>query len=309
MNIISRTLSAAVKTPLKRILAAVFLFFQKLGINITPNHYYQPIPDLKSLKPEIWERKSELPGVTIEPDKVLSLLDDFREKYAEEYSKFPHDNPQIPGRYYLNNRDFGPVDGEILYCMVRYFQPKKIIEIGSGHTTLLTARAVTVNQELDNAACEFTAIDPYPRKMLPLGLPGLSGFIQSPVQEVSTSVFEKLGENDILFIDSSHVVNTGSDVQYEFLEILPRLQKGVMVHLHDIFLPMEYPRSWLYELFRFWNEQYLLQAFLTYNDKFEVIWPGSYMHLNHSEKIKEAFPSYNPPHNQPGSFWLSRTTR
>ena len=306
MSIISRTLSAAVRTPLKRILTAVFIFFQKLGINITPNHYYQPIPDLASLKAEIWQRRSDLPGIIIDDERALALLDEFRKNFHAEYTKFPKDNPNIPGKYYLNNRDFGPVDAEILYCMVRHFKPKKIIEIGSGHTTLLTAQAVTTNKELDNADCEFIAIEPFPREMLIKGLPGLSRFIQSPVQDVSTSVFAELGENDILFIDSSHVLKTGSDVQYEFLEILPRLKKGVIIHIHDVFLPMEYPRSWLFELFRFWNEQYLLQAFLAFNDQFEVIWPGSYMHLNHPEKIKEAFPSYNPPRNQPGSFWMQR---
>lgn len=118
--------------------------------------------------------------------------------------------------------------------------------------------------------------------------------------------FQKLKENDILFIDSSHVLKTGSDVQYEYLEILPRLNKGVLVHFHDIFLPAEYPQKWILEDHKFWNEQYLLQAFLAFNDSFEILWAGSYMHLNHPDKLEQFFKSYNKNKRWPGSFWVRK---
>jgi hypothetical protein len=114
-----------------------------------------------------------------------------------------------------------------------------------------------------------------------------------------------LGADDILFIDSSHVLRIGSDVQYLFLEVLPRLAPGVLVHIHDIFMPAEYPREWVLTHGYFWTEQYLLQAFLTFNTSWEVIWAGSFMQLNHRESLACAFPQAVLD-AMPGSFWIRR---
>ena len=121
------------------------------------------------------------------------------------------------------------------------------------------------------------------------------------------SEFLSLEENDILFIDSSHVLRIGGDVRYEYLEILPRLNRGVIVHAHDIFCPAEYPRQWVLEHYHFWTEQYLLQAFLTFNDSFEVLWGSSYMHINHPDKLEAAFSSYGRDVESPSSFWMRKT--
>ena len=130
--------------------------------------------------------------------------------------------------------------------------------------------------------------------------------ISSKVQEIPLSEFSKLKKNDILFIDSSHVLKIGSDVQYEYLEIFPRLNKGVIVHIHDILLPAEYRKEWVLKDFRFWNEQYLLQAFLAFNNNFEILWGGSYMHLKHPDKLEVTFSSYKRDENWPGSFWMKK---
>ena len=149
-------------------------------------------------------------------------------------------------------------------------------------------------------------IDPYPNEVLKRGFPGLSRLIPEKVQDVPISEFMTLGDNDILFIDSSHVLKTGSDVHYEYLEVLPRLNRGVIVHVHDIFLPAEYPREWVLGEHRFWNEQYLLQAFLAFNESFEVLWAGSYMHLRYPEELETAFSSYRREETWPKSFWMRR---
>jgi hypothetical protein len=130
--------------------------------------------------------------------------------------------------------------------------------------------------------------------------------IPEKVQNVPVSKFGELKENDILFIDSSHILRIGSDVRYEYLEILPRLNKGVLVHAHDIFLPSEYPKEWVCKQYRFYTEQYLLQAFLAFNSAFEILWMGSYMHLKHPEKLERAFSSYDRNKVWPGSFWLRK---
>ena len=151
------------------------------------------------------------------------------------------------------------------------------------------------------------AIEPYPNPTLKAGFPGLTRLIDQKVQRVDLCEFDKLCNNDILFIDSSHVAKTGSDVEYEYLEILPRLRKWAIVHIHDIYMPAEYLREELFTRHRFWNEQYILHAFLSFNDSFEVLWAGSYMHLNHSAALERAFSSYSRDKQWPTSFWIRKT--
>jgi len=285
----------------------LFTLWQKLGFHITINDYYEPIPDTRTLKDDLWQKPSELVGIDMNEEGQINLLSMFSSKFKEEYESFPRNKTSIPYQYYVNNGAFESVDGEILYCMIRHFKPKKIFEIGSGNSTYLSAQAILKNEEEDNDyECELVAIEPYPNDILKAGFPGLSKLIPKKVQDIPLSEFKKLSENDILFIDSSHVLKIGSDVQYEYLEILPRLNKGVIVHAHDIFLPAEYPKEWILKDYRFWTEQYLLQAFLSFNDSFEVLWGGSYMHLRHPDKLEEAFSSYKRDERWPGSFWIRR---
>lgn len=293
---------------LKWILAKkTFNFWQWLGFHVTLNNYSEPIPDTRSLNKKIWDTPSDLIGIDMNVDKQLELLTVFQERFKNEYDLFPRSQTNKPSEYYVNNGQFVSVDGEILYCMVRFFKPKNILEIGSGNSTYLSAQAILKNKEIDSFyECNLTAIEPYPNAILKKGFSGLSELKIKKIEDVPLSEFEKLKENDILFIDSSHVMKIGSDVQYELLEILPRLNKGVIVHFHDIFLPSEYLKEWVMTEHRFWNEQYLLQAFLLYNDSFKVLWGGAFMHLMQSNRLKDAFSSYDPFTTRPGSFWIQR---
>jgi len=180
-----------------------------------------------------------------------------------------------------------------------------MIEIGSGMTTLLAAEAIRRN-EAEGQPCSFTAIEPYPPTFLRRGVPGLADLLEVKVEDVPLDRFTSLEANDILFIDSSHVIKIGGDVLYEYLEILPRLKPGVIVHCHDIFLPAEYPKKWLVENRWFWTEQYLLQAFLAFNSAFHVLLAASLLHLKHSHELKAAFTSYDPASVWPASFWIRR---
>lgn len=284
-----------------------FRLWEKKGFHITPIHFYEPIPDTTTLKEELWEKQSELVGININEKEQIDLLSLFSLRYKEEYDRLPRNKTTNPYQYYLNNQMFDAVDAEILYCMNRHFKPKRIVEIGSGCSTLLSAQAILKNREEDSSyECEFVAIEPYPSEVLKEGVPGLSKLFVKEVQDVPLLEFEKLRENDVLFIDSSHVLKIGGDVRYEFLEILPRLQRGVLIHVHDIFLPAEYHKEFVLTQYRFWTEQYLLQAFLTCNDCFEVIWAGSYMHLKHPQALEAAFGSYKRNESWPGSFWMRK---
>lgn len=292
---------------LRFILNKSFGLWERLGIHITPNHFYQPIPDVRRLDDRLWRVPSELVGVNMNEQSQIALLSQFSNTYKQEYDLFPIDKTDKPYEYFVHNDYFEGVDGEILYCIIRHFKPKRIIEIGSGSTTYLSASAIQKNKDEDpEYTCEFTAIEPYPNRVLRSGLPNLSSLIEEPVQNISLSVFKELGENDILFIDSSHVLKIGSDVQYEYNEILPRLNKGVLIHVHDIFLPLEYPETWVRQSHRFWTEQYLLQAFLAYNSAFEVLWAGHYMHWKYPDLLEKAFRTYNREITGPGSFWMRK---
>ncbi len=292
---------------IRYILNRSFGFWERLGIHVVSDHFYQPVPNLRSLSDRLWETPSALVGIDLDEQSQITLLSLFADAYKHEYDQFPTSKTSRPYDYYVNNGGFESVDGEILYCIIRHFKPKKIIEIGSGNSTYLSALAIQKNKEQDpDYTCEFTAIEPYPNKVLQDGFPGLSNLIKEPVQNVPLSTFEKLGEDDILFIDSSHVLKVGSDVQYEYNEILPRLNKGVLIHVHDVFLPFEYPKKWIRQYHLFWTEQYLLQAFLTYNSAFKVIWGGYYMHRNHPELLEKAFKTYSPEKIEPGSFWMRK---
>jgi hypothetical protein len=245
-------------------------------------------------------------GIDLDEEAQLVLLEKFSRTYRPEYECFPREQVPRSSQYYVNNGAFGAVDGEILYCMIRNHKPRKIIEIGSGFSTLLMAQAALRNKEETGQGCELVACEPYPNEILVTGFPGLTRLISKRVEELPLSFFGGLRENDILFIDSSHVLRIGGDVQYEFLEIIPRVAKGVLLHLHDIFLPAEYPKEWVLRQRRFYTEQYLLHAFLAFNRRFRVMWAGSYMHLRHAEKLETAFPSYNRTQQWPGSFWIQR---
>lgn len=292
---------------LTRVIDKTFFIWQGLGFHVTPNHFYSPIPDTRTLKSDLWLKYSELKGIDINEKKQLTLLSLFVSKYKDEYNNFPKKRTSIPYEYYINNGGFESIDGEILYCIIRNFKPRKILEIGSGNSTYLSAQAIIKNMKEDSKyKCELMAIEPYPNNVLKTGFPGLFKLIPKKVQNIPLSEFNKLKENDILFIDSSHALKVGSDVQYEYLEILPRLNKGVVIHFHDIFLPAEYPKEWILKYHIFWTEQYLLQAFLTFNKNFEVLWAASYMHLKNFEKLEKAFKSYNRNERWPGSFWIRK---
>jgi len=289
----------------------VFRIAQDYGFDVMPAHFYSPVPQAKGLPADLWTRDRDMPGVEANVKKQLALLATLARRFRREYEAFPARKPagSPPHTYYLSNGYFDDIDGYVLYSMVRQFRPRRVIEIGSGNTTYLFAQAIARNRNDDRRyRCDLTAIEPYPNDVLKAGFPGLTRLIAKPVQQVPLAEFQKLRQNDILFIDSSHILKIGSDVQYEILEILPRLAKGVLVHFHDIFLPSEYPRNWVEEMNRYFTEQYIVQAFLAFNESFEVLLAPAYLHARQPRAMEAAFQSYH--RNQewsPASFWIRRT--
>jgi len=192
--------------------------------------------------------------------------------------------------------------------MIRHFKPKRIIEVGSGNSSKVIYQAITKNQTETKQKTHYTIIDPYPSDYISQ-IPNAE-LIAERVELVNPKIFEQLSENDLLFIDSSHSVKIGGDVTFLYLEVLPRLKPGVVIHTHDIDLPYEYPKAYATsETFRqFWTEQYLLQAFLIGNRDFEVLLGMHYIQTNQKDAFQKAFPHYDPAKHlfTSGSFWYRR---
>ena len=277
----------------------IFPLWERHGFHGTPAHFYQPIPDTRSLAETLWKRPSKLVGIDMNEPTQLDLVRQRFPKFRDEYEQLPAEPTQKSGRFYLNNGLFGGLDALVAYCMARHFQPRSIVEIGSGFSSLILGEGLAKNNNPG-----LVCIDPSPQDFLRHNFPGLDSLIEKRVQDVDFDFFSQLNSNDILFIDSSHTVKIGGDVNYLFLEVLPRLKPGVIVHIHDIFLPFEYRRDWVMEQFRFWTEQYLLQGFLMFNSEFEVLMANSYLNHYHQEDLKSTFPTL--PSWRGGSFWMRR---
>jgi len=269
-------------------------------------HFYSSVvslDDVKKRQDEIWvpELQENIPGININRERQKELFCQFEKFYSE--MDFP-ENPGPEKRYFLNNSYYAYGDGILLYSFIRHFQPKKIIEIGSGYSSALM---LDVNEFFFQNKIDLTFIEPFPEVRLHSLLKDNDStsvqLISEKVQKVPLKTFEKLEKGDILFVDSSHVVKTGSDVHYILNNIPPVLKKGVIIHFHDIHFPFEYPKSWVLDGFG-WNETYFLKAFLMYNSSFEILMFTDYLHKIHNDLFSK-MPLASKASGS--SFWMEKT--
>ena len=277
--------------------ATYFRLWQAKGFHVTPVHFYSPIPDTSQLGDDVWEKQTALSGIDLAESSQLTLLASFN-RFQDEYNAIPFEPTGRVGEFYLNNPMFSGTDALVLYCMVRHFRPSSVIEVGAGFSTRILVEAAR-----RHGPTRIVSIDPDPDDLLKQNVLPIT-LMARRVQDVPLRLFESLQRDDVLFIDSSHVVTIDSDVPYLFLEVLPRLKPGVVVHVHDIFLPRQQPREWVVDRMRFWCEQYLLQAFLAFNREFEVLLANNYLGLQHEAALRDVFP--RSPWWGGGSFWVRR---
>jgi SAM-dependent methyltransferase/predicted O-methyltransferase YrrM len=256
-----------------------------------PGHFYSPVPDVRKLASEptrsrVWPaRPHRNPGIDWRADAQLELcLKTFAQQVPPQ---FPWEPTGDPHEYFGSNEQLSPLDAGILQAMLRHLKPARVIEVGSGFSSLVTAK---VNREHLDGGMHFTCIEPYPRPFLLEGVPGISDLRVEEVQDTPLELFEELGAGDVLFVDTSHTVKTGGEVPWIFSQIVPRLAPGVALHIHDVFLPGEYPEQWVTEEGRNWNENYLVEAFLSFNSDFEVTFGAQWMIQNHGDALQAAFP-------------------
>lgn len=273
--------------------------------DIPPGHFYSPIPSLDDVRREEAKlfdtTQRTMPGVDMREQEQLALLAQFAERF---YPDMPFQADKVENlRFYFENPMFSYGDAISLYSMIRHLKPQRIVEVGSGFSS---AVALDTNDLFFDGQIQTTFIEPYNERLLSLinqQDKGKSKIIEARVQDVDLSVFSTLEENDILFVDSTHVSKIGSDVNRLFFEILPSLANGVYVHFHDIFLPFEYPRQWIYDGLA-WNEAYMLRAFLQYNQNFEVVLMNAFMGTSNGAFLHEKMPLFMK--NTGGSMWIKK---
>jgi hypothetical protein len=282
--------------------------FQKLSVRaskhfVEPGHFYSPIVDVEQVR-----ARFEKPHTDAPPEAIFFDHDAMRARWFEllPFMKdIPFPENSEPGcRYFFRNPAFSFGDGSILHAMLRRYRPKRLVEVGSGYSSACSIE--TIDRYL-NGRVEVSFIEPYPELLF--NLLGEERAAQctihvNGVQDTDPTVFSQLEDGDFLFIDSTHIMKTGSDVCYELFNVLPLLKPGVFVHFHDIFWPFEYSRKWVIDENRSWNEIYGLRAFLMYNDSFEIVFFNDWFARHSRDLIKDCYPAML--NNTGGSIWLRK---
>ena len=273
-----------------------------LGVDVELRHWYSPVPQLDEIDESFWNRPDPMCGVR--PFDTAAMLEYAEAELADSISEFgpPREWSGHSNEFFLDNGLFQGVDADVLYAMVRRYRPSRVIELGAGFSTLVTSMAAEANRA-EGHMTALISCDPYAVAPLPGEVPGLAELRPIRAQDFPFEEVEALQANDILFIDSSHTVRIGGDVTFIFNELIPRLAPGVLVHIHDVFLPWPYPREWIARNRWYWSEQYLLQSFLTFNERYEVLWASYAVHRQQPIPLGRLIPNYRAT-AAPLSLWM-----
>ena len=274
---------------------------------VPPGHFYSPLVDPQEIAADserLWPAKPTVEGVDWNDDGHRQILTEAFPRFLPlyDYPEVLPDGPDLVD-FYTRNSQFSWLDARALFVLLHAWRPRRVIEVGSGYSSLLIA---DVNRRWFNQEIHFKCIEPYPRAFLRNRIDGISQLIEAKVQRVPIEAFASLEAGDILFIDSSHVAKTGSDVNCIYFDVLPVLARGVRIHIHDIFLPHEYPRPWVVDDNRSWNEQYLVRALLMYTKGFRVEFGCAYAFHAYPELVIKALAHPKGHGYGGGSLWLTK---
>jgi hypothetical protein len=277
------------KDSAKSVLRLAYRAGLQLGLFILPVHYYVPIADPRQLKAgrKHWAVRSAMHGVVMDTDAQIAFLIKSVAPFEPEYRGNPYYKTATIGTF---GPGYGVIEAQALHGMVRSLKPKKIIEVGSGASTYCMLQALTLNAA-EGSPAAIICVEPYPSEFL-RGSDEIT-LMSTPVQELSPEFFDQLDSGDLLFIDSTHAIKPGGDVLYLYLSVIPRLKPGVVVHIHDIFLPYIHQRDVIDSLFQ-WNETSILLALLTNNSQLSVLACLSLLHYDCPRALKAIFPEYIP---------------
>jgi hypothetical protein len=279
--------------------------FEDAGVHVTPANYYSCIPTVDEVC-NSFEYQGETPPYIDEdlfPRERLRRILGELDGYADEFIHEITGDVSAPRGFFWENGMFSHCDAMAYYCMTRRLRPRRIVEIGCGFSTLVALEALE-----RNGLGTITCIEPYPPQFLADLAPGIMELVPKKVQDIPLSFLnEELGDGDVLFIDTTHTVKTGSDCVYLYLKILPYLKPEVMIHVHDVFLPWGYPKCLPLDHQVYWTEQYLVHALLLGNPTFEVSFGSAYHHYaNRSALTRFMRGQYQ---TGGGSLWFRRVDR
>jgi predicted O-methyltransferase YrrM len=279
------------------------------SLHVLPTHFYSPVPDTRELRRNRlrWDREWSMAGIDLDEERQSSWISRLG-RFQAEFDGLDAE-ADVASRGF--GEGYGEVESRVLHAMLRTSKPRMVIEVGSGVSTFFTANALDMNGRETGQEPAVISIEPYPYRplrSLPASFPGVRfDMITQPVQDVSLELFQELGAGDVLFIDSSHVSKLGSDVDRLYLEVLPSLRPGVIIHIDDIPFPYlaRRPDHWIFRKHRFWNEAAVLNAFLSFNSSFEVLFSLSYLHCKRPEVLQRLM-QYDTALYHPSSIWLQR---
>ena len=272
---------------------------KRIGVYPIRDHYYEPLFNDIYLRQPLDEDR-ELPGIDLNTNNQLKFLSNLT--YTSELNLLNLTEPSKSNvDFYLGNGSFESGDAEFLYQFIRKKKPLKVIEIGSGSSTKIARLAIQKNRIEDSHETIHICVEPYEQPWLEQ----ISGVtvIRERIEKVHINWSTELSDGDLLFVDSSHMIRPQGDVLTEYLEIIPKLAKGVYIHIHDIFTPKDYPKSWIVDDVRFWNEQYLLEALLSNTNRYEIVAALNYLKNNHYDQLSRVCP-YLSTNREPGSFYF-----
>lgn len=282
---------------MKRLLT---IALDRVGVHLIRHNYESPLVRESDLRMPLSEER-DIRGLDMNEAGQLALLAGFR--LREELLAIPRKKASAT-TYGYDNEYFGAGDAEYLYCLIRHFRPRRILEIGSGESTLMAQLAIAANRRDDwHYSCEQICVEPFARPWLETT--GVTVH-RAKIETMDPCMVDSLQAGDILFIDSSHVIRPQGDVVHEYLSLVGRVAPGVLVHLHDIFTPRDYPTQWIVTERRLYNEQYLLEAFLCFNSAFKVVGALNWLWHRHRERLGDACPVLVSTGGEPGSFWIRR---
>jgi predicted O-methyltransferase YrrM len=273
-----------------------------------PNgHFYSPVVDPSDVArraAHIWDQDREILGIDFNDQSHTEILQTLFPRFlpSYDYPERVNESEEIRG-FFTQNSQFSWLDARALFVLLRAWQPRRFLEVGSGFSTLLAA---DVNRRFLDGAMKISCIEPYPRPFLESSEIALHRLFKEKVQDVPLDAFTQLEAGDLLFIDSSHVSKTGSDVNFLYFEVLPRLRPGVRIHIHDIFFPMDYPKEWVIDENRSWNELYVLRALLMYSTAFAVDFSCSYAIARFPDLVRSGLSLPDGRAFGGGSIWLHR---
>jgi predicted O-methyltransferase YrrM len=276
------------KNGLKRAALKIHKAGLRLGLQILPSHYYSPVPNILELEQtiDVWAKRSTMPGVSVNLHSQGERLRSICLPYKHEYLGNKTYREAVARK---SGPGYGYIEAQCLHSVVRHFKPRTVVEVGSGVSTYCMLAALDLNEAETGLSSRLISIEPHPSKRLK-ALQRVE-LIEKNVQSVALATFTDMSKGDLLFVDSSHTVKPGGDVNFLILEVLPRLQSGVIVHFHDIYLPYDYPRDTL-RTYLHGMETSILRAFLTFNDKVEILFCLSHLHYDSSTLLSEIFPEY-----------------